>query len=259
MHYNRHTVIAVILILATLLTSCGKKKGIIPRDVMSEIYYDIYMADQAIKSKFIFKRMADTLMIYEPIFNRYGYTTEDYSRSVEYYLERPAKFEDIFEETKLKLEKRRAQLQNLLIAEGKRPRLWNLIDSLELYTSDSIHAGRVYKNLRIMFFKPDTLVPDSPVIDSAFLERPVNQFLIFNDSALNADRYFKFYEAQPFMTEVARILARRDSLENKVQQTDIMEEEAGNKPDDDRKIILKRNNFSTRLNIQHSRDEKSSR
>ena len=180
---------------------------------MSKIYYDIYMTDEAVDVNYGLRKMADTMRIYEPIFNKYGYTTEDYNRSVSFYLERPDKFESVFEDTKTMLEKRKAQLNAILEAEGKRPRLWSLVDSLELYTSEGVHAGMAYKCMRILFFKPDSTIPGSPVIDSAFMERPVNRFLIFNDSALNADKDFTFYSTPGFMNEVDRLLEIQDSIQ----------------------------------------------
>ena len=204
----------LILTAALLcLSSCRDRKDIIPKGTMSKIYYDIYMTDEAVDANYGLRRMADTMRIYEPIFNKYGYTTEDYNRSVNFYLERPDKFEDVFEDTKTMLEKRKAELNAILEAEGKRPRLWSLVDSLELYTSEGVHAGMAYKCMRILFFKPDSTIPESPVIDSAFMERPVNRFLIFNDSALNADKDFTFYSTPGFMNEVDRLLEIQDSIQ----------------------------------------------
>lgn len=215
--------------------SCSDKRGIIPEDTMSRIYYDMYMTDEALSINYSFRRMADTTNIYEPIFKKYGYTSEDYRRSVSYYLEKPDRFEDVFVKTKEMLEIRKKEIENILEAEGKRPRLWPLIDSLELYTAEGIHAGRVYKNLRMMFFKPDSLVPDSPVIDSAFMERPVNTFLVFNDSALNADRTFTFYRAKSFMDEIKDYQAIQDSIaRSKTDTASVMAMDA-----DSRKIMIR--------------------
>lgn len=210
---NIHFLLIIFTISLLCLPSCKDKEGLIPEDTMAQIYYDIYMTDEAVDVNYRLRRMADTMRVYEPIFNRYGYTTEDYNRSVNFYMERPDKFEDVFEDTKTMLEKRKAELNSILEAEGKRPRLWSLVDSLELYTSEGIHAGMVYKYMRVLFFKPDSTVPESPVIDSAFIERPVNQFLIFNDSALNADKDFTFHSTLGFMNEVNRILEIQDSIQ----------------------------------------------
>ena len=45
------------------------------------------------------------------------------------------------------------------------------------------------------------------------MERPVNRFLIFNDSALNADKNFTFYSTPGFMNEVDRLLEIQDSIQ----------------------------------------------
>lgn len=209
------------------LSSCRDRKDIIPKGTMSKIYYDIYMTDEAVDANYGLRRMADTMRIYEPIFNKYGYTTDDYNRSVNFYLERPDKFEDVFEDTKTMLEKRKAELNAILEAEGKRPRLWSLVDSLELYTSEGVHAGMAYKCMRILFFKPDSTIPGSPVIDSAFMERPVNRFLIFNDSALNADKDFTFYSTPGFMNEVDRLLEIQDSIQLRKDSIQRAERAAG--------------------------------
>ena len=112
----------LIILTAALvcLPSCRDRKDIIPKGTMSKIYYDIYMTDEAVDVNYGLRKMADTMRIYEPIFNKYGYTTEDYNRSVSFYLERPDKFESVFEDTKTMLEKRKAQLNAILEAEGKR-------------------------------------------------------------------------------------------------------------------------------------------
>ncbi|HIZ87063.1 MAG TPA: DUF4296 domain-containing protein [Candidatus Coprenecus pullistercoris] len=229
MHRKTFLIIYTAILSLMALPSCDRRDGIIPKDVMSEIYYDIYMTDEAIKTRYIFRKMADTMMLYEPIFNKYGYTTEDYNRSVEYYLERPDKFEDVFQATKTMLEMRKSELNDILEAEGRRPRLWPLIDSLELYTADGIHAGMMFKYLRMMFFQADTALPMSPEPDTALLERPYNTFLIFGDSAMKADKDFLFYSSSDMKTEticmIEKAEAARDSL--KAAEDSVKVAEAG--------------------------------
>lgn len=239
------SLLAVFLSAFILTVSCSGRNDIIPEDTMSQIYYDMYLTDEAVDLNYQYRRMADTLNIYEPVFNRYGYTSDDFRRSVNFYLERPDRFENVFANTKSMLEKHRREIESILEAEGKRPKLWPLIDSLELYTSEGIHIGRPYKNLRMMFFKPDSLIPDSPVIDSAFMERPVKTFLIFNDSALNADDSYRFYKAKSFMDEIKDYQARQDSImKSKENQKDSI---AGLDMDSKRLMMeemISRHNFS---------------
>lgn len=209
---------------ANVLSSC-RHRDIIPKEDMSRIYYDIYMTDQAVKDKMEFREMTDTLLLYEPIFNKYGYTSDDYRRSVDHYLLKPDKFEDIFQETKKMLEKRESQLKLILEAEGKRSRRWTVLDSLDIITADGIHSGTLYKTLKTLSFKPDTAVPCSPVPDTAFMDRPQNPFMVFTDSARLSDIRFTFYETPGFMEEL-RIIEenRRKAEEENKEETEMPEE-----------------------------------
>lgn len=182
--------------------SCRQERGIIPEDVMSKIYYDMYMTDEAIKSDNRLRRMTDTLLVYEPIFRRYGYTSEDYTRSVGYYLEHTDIYQEIFERTGQMMEKREAELKAILEAESNTPVRWSIIDSLDILTADGIHSPLYYKYMRILFFKPDTVLLRSPMPDSAAYGRPQNPFMLFSDSALNADRSFEFFMTDGFMNEL---------------------------------------------------------
>lgn len=194
-------ILLTLLTAALVLASC-RPRGVIPKDDMARIYYDMYMTDEAVKSDRIFRRMSDTLRVYEPVFNKYGYSFEDYIRSVDYYLQELEEFQEIFEETKLMLEKREARLKAILEAEGKRQAKWSIPDSLEIITADGISSGPFYKALRMMFFQADTAVPSSPQPDSAFMERPQIPFLIFSDSAVRSDIDFAFYRTPGFMEEL---------------------------------------------------------
>lgn len=214
--FRKTCIVLLSISLAAAITQSCRNRGIIPEDTMAKIYYDMYMTDQAVKENVRFRRMTDTLLIYEPIFNKYGYTSEDYTRSVNIYLVKPEKMERIFEDTRTMLDKREAQLKIILEAEGKRSRKWTILDSLEILTADGISSGRFYKTLRMMNFKPDTLVPMSPVPDTSFMERPQNPFMLFNDSAMNADSKFEFYKTLGYMEELHSL--RRSRIPEKEQE-----------------------------------------
>ncbi len=191
----RRTIAAMSLIVTVLTLSCFRRAGIIPKDDMSSIYYDIYITDNLIESRGKFRRMADTARVYEPIFNRYGYTTDDYLKSVDYYMEHPDRYLKILEETKRRLEVYKVRLEHRLEAETKSRKEWSLPDSLEIYTADSVSTSNYYRYLRMLLFKADSTVYLSPVADSAFAKPiPMNPFQIFPDSVFNSDRNFVFYK-----------------------------------------------------------------
>ena len=107
----------VCLILAAVLAcllSCSKKGGrTIPADDLAEIYVDMLMVDQWVRSNSGITRTADTSLVYEPIIRRHGYTRDDYIRTVEIYLQRPEDFAEIFEKTRTILQRRSDQLTAL--------------------------------------------------------------------------------------------------------------------------------------------------
>jgi len=101
--------LAVILLFA----SCSEKEGgeVIPHNDFAKIYADMFISDQWIREHPETMAIADTTLIYEPIFNKYGYTTDDYLKSVDYYLYDPVRFSRILEESVEILEKKKLELQ----------------------------------------------------------------------------------------------------------------------------------------------------
>ena len=55
------------------------------------------LVDQWIGIEWSNTRVADTSVVYEQIFEKYGYTSNDYRKSVSYYMEDPDRFAKIFE------------------------------------------------------------------------------------------------------------------------------------------------------------------
>ena len=84
-----------MMLLLLLAVSCGPRR--ISRDNMEEIMYQVLLQDQQIKYDHKLRLQADTCLVYEAIFEEYGYDTDDFLYSLEYYLAEPAKFEKIME------------------------------------------------------------------------------------------------------------------------------------------------------------------
>ena len=105
----------IVLVLA-VAASCGPRK--IPRSDMERIMADILIQDQQIKSDGTLRRQADTSLVYEGIFESYGYNTDDYLYSVEYYLQDPARMEKIMGkvadrlESEIKVAEKEVELEN---------------------------------------------------------------------------------------------------------------------------------------------------
>ena len=98
---------AVVLFLSSCTGDGGK---VIPRSKLAEIYAEMLITDQWISDTPGLRRTADTSLVYEPIFQKYGYTTADYRTSVDRYMDDPERFSRILRTTVQILDEKMVQL-----------------------------------------------------------------------------------------------------------------------------------------------------
>lgn len=91
-----HIFIAALLVLLTAACQDGSDR--IPRKEMVEIYTQMYMLDQMVRTQPDLRKQADTSLAYEGIFRAHGYTTDDFLYSVKYYLRDPNKMAKIMDD-----------------------------------------------------------------------------------------------------------------------------------------------------------------
>ena len=102
-----------IVLVIVLAASCRGPR-IIPKDTLTDIYVDMFMADQFVREENIPRKQLDTMLVYEAVFNKYGYDTDDYMSSVRYYLKDPERFSKIFEEVARRLEGEAKALEKVI-------------------------------------------------------------------------------------------------------------------------------------------------
>ena len=108
----RLSALYTVLLSAAFLCSCSADEGrVIPRDKMSRIYAEMFVTDQWINAHPESRRTADTSLVYDPIFEKYGYTADDYRRSMDYYLSDPDKYARILRESSVIIEDRLRELR----------------------------------------------------------------------------------------------------------------------------------------------------
>ena len=100
----------LMLLVAVLAVSCQGPR-VIPRDKMVDIYCDMLLADQQIRDNNVLRNRADTMLVYEAVFNRYGYNTDDYLHSVSHYLGDPERFAKIMGDVAEKLQSEAGALE----------------------------------------------------------------------------------------------------------------------------------------------------
>jgi len=211
--------IAMVLLAGGLLVSCGNR--VIPRGDFAKIYADMLLADQWVRNNYQVRRTVDTTLLYEPLFEKYGYDTDDYLRSVDYYMRDPDRFSRVLKKTAAILDKRSDALVKIVNAqeterqhrEEFRPRL---LEILSKFSGDSVWVGaavvQVDSNLEIsvvrypsdtvfrgpeMIFRLDTAAVDSTAVDS--LAVPSDSLAALSDSLTSA-----LPSGTPDSTEVLR-------------------------------------------------------
>lgn len=112
-------VFAVCAALSFLVGCSCNKANIIPRGKMAHIYAEMLVVDQWLLEHSKFRTQADTSLVYEPIFESYGYTTEDYRASVEYYMNDPERYSRILRSTSDILEEKIEELKLIKAKEDR--------------------------------------------------------------------------------------------------------------------------------------------
>lgn len=181
-----HILLAAVLL--SCLSACGPKGKIIPRSKMEDVYVDLFMADQWIIANPIQSKVADTTMLYEPIFNRYGYTTQDYIASVDHYISDPKRYARILRRADEKLVAKLEKLNVLVEREVALRDFLELIGGfdpgLKLYY-DTVYM-RVTKEAGLRF-ELDSFGRYMPLIPAADSIPPVDS-LATSDSLSHGDR-----------------------------------------------------------------------
>ena len=109
-----HKILILLAAAVLLASSCGGNKArVIPRSKMSKIYAEMFVMDQWVQNKPGLRMIADTSLVYEPILEKYGYDSEDYQYTVEYYMADPERFSRILRTTVSLLEKDLKALRKL--------------------------------------------------------------------------------------------------------------------------------------------------
>ena len=119
----------LLIVPFVLAVSCHRGPERIPRGEMEEIMRDILLQDQYLKMQITPKRKLDTTLVYEGIFEQYGYTTDDFLYSLEYYLEDPARMEKVMEKVEARLKEEAKQVGEEVKAQNWRSsfmRIYNL-------------------------------------------------------------------------------------------------------------------------------------
>ena len=191
--------ISMVLASLLLIISCGKKDKVIPRKVMSQIYADMFMFDQWSQKHPECRRQMDTMLVYAPIIEKYGYTVDDYRESLVEYIKDPERFSRILRRT-----------NNILESELKRARKEaEKLDEERQKRREFKSKLSEWRSYAEMTAKADTVVSG----DSIWYRTDTSKTLMF---VFHRDKGFDTLYIGPELkfppASFARIKARRDSL-----------------------------------------------
>ena len=79
--------------------SCSDRMPV-PRKVMQRIYFDMMLADSFVETEPHARMASDSIAVYPPLIEKYGYTVEQFLASQEILLKDPEKMSKIFEANK---------------------------------------------------------------------------------------------------------------------------------------------------------------
>ena len=132
----RSRILIALFLLLGILSSCRREGRIIPRSRMTEIYVEMFVADQRIASSPEIRRTADTSWVYEPIFEKYGYNSDDYRASVAHYMKDPDRYARILRESGAMIERHLKELRK----EKKRlEMLEQMKEQVEMFNPERIY------------------------------------------------------------------------------------------------------------------------
>ena len=134
------------IVLVFLAAVACKGPRVIPKDTLADIYTDMFIADQKVRDLGIPRGQMDTTLVYEAVFEKYGYDTDDYLYSVRYYLKDPERFAKVLETVTKRLEEEVNVLDKVIkqreLLASKMDAEYPLVDSLLApFSKESVFVG----------------------------------------------------------------------------------------------------------------------
>jgi hypothetical protein len=104
-----------IIIICSLVTSCGNKPQLIPKKKLIEMMVDLNIYDALSLDSYVVSQLGDldSADIYSSFFVKYKYTKEDLDYTLEYYANKPKKLIEIYDAVFAELSKKSDELKAL--------------------------------------------------------------------------------------------------------------------------------------------------
>lgn len=136
---------AVLMAVLTLASCSSSDRGkVIPPSRMEKIYREMFIADQWVSVSPERRNRADTTWLYRPIFEKYGYTYQDYLATVGEMLNDPERFAGLVAKVTSELQK---EAGNYRKAYEREERLAHRRDSIAALANSFASGLPLYEDL----------------------------------------------------------------------------------------------------------------
>ncbi len=171
-------------LLLFLLMSCSGNEKIIPQKTMTQIVGEMYLADQYIEERPHLRAQTDSLIVYEAVTQRHGYSFADYRTSVQYYLTKGDALKNIHVKARKQLLKRKEVLSKVMAAQIKANRRirWWAEDSIGKKHINDLWKEPYLRNLKWLAGYEAIQTPD--LTDTAAFDTPQNMLWWRNNISL---------------------------------------------------------------------------
>lgn len=142
----------------------------------------MYLADQFVEVNPRFRGQTDTLILYEAVTNKYGYTFNDYQRSIEYYLQKGDDLKKIHTKAKDILTNRRDEVDRLIAKESGKRVAWWALDSLQNKSVNHLWKEPFLRSVRWLVMQNDSI--EWNVMDTVVYDIPRNPLWWNNNTLL---------------------------------------------------------------------------
>ena len=78
-------ILLLTLSVMTVSTACNRER-ILSKDKVANIMFELFVADDYAKTYTPINKAADSILLYQHVFDKYGCSLEDYQRSIRHYL-----------------------------------------------------------------------------------------------------------------------------------------------------------------------------
>lgn len=240
----------LILLLLPVLFSCSKsEKNIIPEQELVQIVSEMYLADQYLENHETIRAMSDTLLVYDGIFAKYGYTFEDYKRTINVYLQDGNMMYKVYLKAQNILKKEKDRVRSILDYERGLIIDWWALDSLKKRVNSDLWKEPFLRSVKWLSredeaagwqFTDTTIqdIPQNPIWweNNIFLNIPGNKDTLYTILTMDYENALQRSKAE----ELKRLKKEEQKKRNREKEKNLNKKKNPNKKND--RINLKKEN-----------------